>query len=72
MLDGNGLDTVFDDEKDSILKLTFESTGGISRKWESYSVVPTRTNLSERSWKVSITKTLRARCLFVVNHLLSS
>ncbi len=40
----NRVDSVFNEEKDSILKLTYERTGEIM---ESYSVVPIRTNLSE-------------------------
>jgi hypothetical protein len=38
------VDSVFNEEKDSILKLTYERAGEIS---ESYSVVPIRTDLFE-------------------------
>jgi hypothetical protein len=31
ILDGNGVDRVFDEEKDSILKLTYERPGGSHR-----------------------------------------
>jgi hypothetical protein len=44
ILDRNRVDGVFNEEKDSILKLTYERTGELL---ESYSVVPIRTNLSE-------------------------
>jgi|WetSurSiteA1Bulk_404760.scaffolds.fasta_scaffold90254_2 hypothetical protein len=44
ILDRNRVDSVFNEEKDSILKLTYERTGEIM---ESYSVVPIRTDLSE-------------------------
>jgi hypothetical protein len=35
ILDENGVDSVFDEEKDSILKLTYERTGGINRGWRA-------------------------------------
>jgi hypothetical protein len=33
ILDGNGVDSVFDEEKDSILKPTYERAGGINGVW---------------------------------------
>jgi len=34
-LDGNGVDSVFDEEEECILKLTYERTGGINRGWRA-------------------------------------
>jgi hypothetical protein len=42
ILDGNGVNIVFDEEKDSILKLTYERTGGINRGWRAIQLFPTR------------------------------
>ncbi len=42
IFDGNGVDIVFDEEKDGILKTTYQGAGRINRAGKGYSVVSVR------------------------------